>query len=217
MSLSGQELAVVEYLQRQWDLPLRLTSVAMGLEANGLAGRHDLRLRIGDHISSHQDIDSVVTSWGVPTLVLNEDEKLLGRHLSQLGESGRLSTSDLAHAVSMPPSDLEPGLTTLAHLALVEWELTDNGQVRYQMAPDWRRTLGPLGFNFHSVSSANGQRFNVPCAFDFLLLAATELREERLEIGDSCVHCTTRIRVVINRGRIDRVEPPDALLYRGGG
>ncbi len=40
----ADERAVIDYLRRQWDRPLRLTTVAMGLEASGRARRPDLRL-----------------------------------------------------------------------------------------------------------------------------------------------------------------------------
>ncbi len=216
MTLSVQERDVIEYLRQQWDKPLRLTSVEMRLQVMGLAGRSDLRLRIGDYMAARADLHPVVTRWGVPTLVLHEGEKLTGRYLSQRGESGGVRASDLAEAVGCSPRHLELAMTTLKHLKLVQWEL-EAGQLKYEMAPDWKRRLGPLDFNFHRVELGNGERFNVPCAFDFLLLARSQHPQERIEVSDSCVHCTARIRVVIDRGRIDQVSPPDALLLRGGG
>jgi len=52
---------------------------------------------------------------------------------------------------------------------------------------------------------------------DFLLLVSSDYPHHRLTIHDSCAHCTDRIRVVIDRGRIAAVEPADALVFRGGG
>jgi hypothetical protein len=50
-----------------------------------------------------------------------------------------------------------------------------------------------------------------------LLLVSSEHAAERVAIADSCAHCTERIHVVIDHGQITRVEPPEALVFRGGG
>jgi hypothetical protein len=50
-----------------------------------------------------------------------------------------------------------------------------------------------------------------------LLLVSSEHTAERVAIDDSCVHCTDRIHAVIDHGQISVVEPPEALVFRGGG
>lgn len=208
--------AVIDYLRRQWDRPLRLTTVAMGLEASGLHDRRDLRLQIADHLAANPDLYPVVTGWGVATLVLDEDEKLLGRRLVQLGPRRTVSAAQLSAEIGVGADRLERGLGTLQHLQLISWQSQD-GRLSYLLEPGYSERLGPLGFNFHGVRLESGERFNVPCAFDYLLLAGSELAGERVEISDSCVHCTARIRAVITRGRRLEAEPIGTLLFQGGG
>jgi hypothetical protein len=50
-----------------------------------------------------------------------------------------------------------------------------------------------------------------------LLLVSSDYPDERVEIFDSCIHCTERIHVVIDRGQIAAVEPAEAFVFRGGG
>jgi hypothetical protein len=212
---SADAQVVIDYLRRQWDRPLRLTTVAMGLEATGRGRGSDLRLRIADNLAANPDLHPVVKRWGVATLVLDEDEKLLGRRLVQLGSGRTVSAAQLSADVGIAVDQLDHALTTLQHLQLISWQ--SHGEwLSYLMQPDYSQRLGPLGFNFHGVRLESGERFNVPCAFDYLLLAGSELAGERVEISDSCVHCTARIRAVIDRGRSLEADPKEALLFRGG-
>ena len=207
---------VIDYLRRQWDRPLRLTTVAMGLEATGRAPRPDLKLKIADQLVANPDLHPVVKRWGVATLVLDEDEKLLGRRLVQLGSGGTVPAAQLSADTGIAAEQLDRALNALQHLQLISWQ-SQNGWVSYLLEPNYSERLGPLGFNFHGVRLESGKRFNVPCAFDYLLLAGSELASERVEISDSCVHCTDRIRAVIDRGRSLEADPKEALLFRGGG
>lgn len=208
--------AVIDYLRRQWDKPLRLTSVGAGLEAHGLGERHDLRLQIAEHLAAQAELYPVVGRWGVPTLVLEEDEKLLGRRLVQLRPDLPVSAEQLSADIGVAADQLELGLGMLQHLQLISWRW-QAGRVSYLLEPGYSDRLGPLSFNFHGVRLESRERFNVPCAFDYLLLAGSELAGERVEISDSCVHCTARIRAVITRGRRLEAEPTGTLLFRGGG
>jgi len=157
-----------------------------------------------------------VKRWGVATLVLDEDEKLLGRRLVQLGTGGTVSAVQLSADIGIAADQLDRALNTLQHLQLISWQSRD-GWLSFLLKPDYSERLGPLGFNFHGVRLESGKRFNVPCAFDYLLLAGSELAGERVEISDSCVHCTARIRVVIDQGRSLETDPKETLLFRGGG
>lgn len=214
--LGTDERGVIDYLRRQWDRPLRLTTVAQAEEATGHSRGTNLRLKIADTLAANPDLYPVVRRFGVATLVLNEDEKLLGRRLVQLGSGGTVSAAELSADVGIAPDELDRALNTLQHLQLISWQSQD-GWLSYLLASNFAERLGPLGFNFHGVSLQSGKRFNVPCAFDYLLLAGSELAGERVEISDSCVHCTARIRAVIDRGRSVEADPKTVLLFRGGG
>jgi hypothetical protein len=121
-----------------------------------------------------------------------------------------------AAAIQCTPAAVARGLGALQRVGLIDARLVGDTIV-YTLASNWRTVAGPLGFAFHTVTLQSGERFNVPCAIDFLLLATSEHAAERIAIADSCAHCTERIHVVIDRGRIVGVEPPEALVFRGGG
>jgi hypothetical protein len=50
-----------------------------------------------------------------------------------------------------------------------------------------------------------------------VLLVSSDYPNDRVEIFDSCVHCTERIHAVVDRGQIAAVEPAEALVFCGGG
>jgi hypothetical protein len=83
--------------------------------------------------------------------------------------------------------------------------------------PNWANRLGPLGWTFHTVTPRGEGSFNVPCAVDFLLLAAGVYYDSELVIEDSCAHCTDPIRVVIHPGLRVEVDPPETVILGGCG
>lgn len=50
-----------------------------------------------------------------------------------------------------------------------------------------------------------------------MLLVSSDYPGERVEVSDSCAHCTDRIRATIDRVAVVDVEPPETLVFRGGG
>jgi hypothetical protein len=216
--LCAEERRVLAYLQSQWDRLFRLTTIAQGMAALGLPADDERRLRLGDHLLAHPAAHPVVARWGARTLILTEDEKLLGRYLAQRAAAGagRVPAAGAAAAIGRTVPEVTRGLTVLQHVGLIDWRLA-NDTIAYTLAPDWQERAGPLAFTFHTVTLQSGERFNVPCALDFLLLGASEHAAERVLIDDSCVHCTDRIRVVIDHGQIAAVEPPETVVFYGGG
>ena len=49
------------------------------------------------------------------------------------------------------------------------------------------------------------------------MLVSSEHTAERVIVDDACVHCTYRIRVVLEGGAVAAVEPSEALVFAGGG
>ncbi len=214
--MSAEDAALLTYLQGAWSQLFHLTTLEQGMQALGQPPDIDRRLRLGDVLLAQLEIHPTVERWGARTLILTEREKRAGRYLAQ-GAGQSMALADAAAAVDATPADLQSALQTLRHVGLLAWHLDDGETLAYQLAPSWGELAGPLGFTFHTVQRATGERFNVPCAVDFLLLAHGEYPEERIEITDSCAHCTSHIGAVIERGAIVAVVPPEALVFRGGG
>jgi len=41
--------------------------------------------------------------------------------------------------------------------------------------------------------------------------------QDILKIEDSCMHCTDRISLEIERGRLTKASPAETLVFQGGG
>ncbi len=161
--LAEKDKQLLAYLRQQWDEPLRLTTLEQGMIALGQALDNAHRLRVGDYLLTHANVHPAVQRWGARTLILTEDEKLLGRYLVQRAsnERGELSLADVTSALGRSATQAENGLAALRHVGLLDWRRV-NGAIGYTLIPNWRELVGPLGFTFHTVQRANGERFNVP-------------------------------------------------------
>ncbi|GAC1543890.1 MAG: hypothetical protein NVS2B7_17890 [Herpetosiphon sp.] len=209
---------IVVYLHADWAQLFRLTTIAQAMQSLGMCEDTSLRLRVGAYLAQQTPLHSPVARWGICTFILTEDEKLLGRYLTDRanGLAGAIAVRELAQALGCSSAVVLQSLTVLGTLKLVTWQL-HAGLIDYALVPEWETVLGPLGWMFHTVQTATGNRFNVPCAFDVLLLAGSELAHERIDLWDACAHCTDRLHVVIEGRRVLQVEPPDAVVFRGGG
>jgi hypothetical protein len=52
---------------------------------------------------------------------------------------------------------------------------------------------------------------------DFLLLVNSTYPNDTVRIDDSCMHCTQRISMMIERGKVKEISPGTAIVFRGGG
>ena len=208
--LSSGDSAVVSRLLADWRQSFRLTSVAQAAGSLGVPLNDDGRRRIGDYLLSHPDLSPILRRWGAPVFVLTEEERLLGKTL-QVARLP-LTVAGILDQGRIEGRAVDTGLRTLIGLGLAS--LQDS---RYRLAPDWASRLGPLGWNFHTVTPRGEGSFNVPCAVDFLLLAAGAYCDHELVIEDSCAHCTDPIMVVIHPELRVEVEPAETVILGGCG
>jgi len=87
-----------------------------------------------------------VKRWGVATLVLDEDEKLLGRRLVQLGTGGTVSAVQLSADIGIAADQLDRALNTLQHLQLISWQSRD-GWLSFLLKPDYSERFHLAGYN----------------------------------------------------------------------
>ncbi|MGH9659575.1 MAG: hypothetical protein ACRD96_13590 [Bryobacteraceae bacterium] len=52
---------------------------------------------------------------------------------------------------------------------------------------------------------------------DFLLLVNSTHATDTLKIEDSCAHCTQRISLKIDGGRLKTATPAEPIVFQGGG
>jgi hypothetical protein len=214
-----EDAAVLAYLSRQWEDALRLTTIQQAREALGLPCDRARRLELGEFLRRHEDSHLAMKRWGALAFALTEDEKLLARYLEWQARDrhGRVPLSAGATALGESESVVVAALESLERLHVLASGRVDLQEIVYEFAADHRTLAGPLGWTYHTVTLANGERFNVPCAIDFLLLIGDEYADQRVVIDDSCAHCTDRIRIETDGGVLTEVEPGEAVVFRGGG
>jgi len=49
------------------------------------------------------------------------------------------------------------------------------------------------------------------------LVNSDDFKDKKLRIDDSCAHCSDRITVEVEHGRIAQLEPDTVYVQRGGG
>lgn len=202
--------AVITYLLADWRQTFHLTTVTQAIDALGLAPDPALRGRVTDALLAAPTLAPVPRRWGVPTLVLTNEEKLLGRALARADRP--LTPTELAAELGFDPDTIATGLAILARCDLV----TTTGE-HSRLSDGWRQRLGPLGWHFHEVRPEREAAFNVPCAIDFLLLVRRLYPDRRVALRDACAHSAARIDLLVSHGAIGAVTPPAALVFRGGG
>jgi hypothetical protein len=201
---------VVAYLLADWRRAFHLTTITQALDALGLGPDPALRAQVADVLLADPTMAPVPRRWGVPTLVLTNDEKLLGRALARADRP--LTRSELAADLGADHDTVATGLAMLARCDLV----TTTGE-HSRLAAGWRQRLGPLGWHFHEVRPEQEAAFNVPCAIDFLLLVRHLYPDRRVAIRDACAQSAARIELLVSQGAITAITPPAALVFRGGG
>ena len=201
---------VVAHLVASWRRVFRLTTIDQALVALGVAPSWELRRAVADRLTAEPELSPVLRRWGVATFALSNDERLLGRELARAG--GSIALVDLGERLGLAVSAVRERLRMLDHLGVVA--LVDD---RVAFAPDHAGRLGPLGWYFHAVQLDDEPPYNVPCPVDFLLLAHGAYPDRRLVLRDTCAESAAPIAVEAAGGAIVAVEPPTALVFRGGG
>jgi hypothetical protein len=201
---------VVVHLVEWWRRVFRLTTIDQGLAALGVTPEWAVRRAVADRLLAEPGLSPVLRRWGAATFALSNDERLLGRKLAQAG--GSLTLVELAGRLGMAVPDARERLRMLVHLGIAT--LTDD---QVALAPDHVARLGPLGWHFQAVQLDDEPPFNVPCPVDFLLLAHGAYPDRRMILRGSCAQTDAPIRAEAAGGAIVAVEPPAALVFRGGG
>jgi hypothetical protein len=201
---------VLDCLVASWRRVFRLTTVDQALAALGNAPEWELRRAVAERLGEAPGLSPVLRRWGVATFALSNDERLLGRELARAG--GALTLVELAECLGLAEPAVRERLRMPIHLGIAA--ITDD---RVALVSGYADRLGPLGWQFHAVQLDDEPPFNVPCPVDFLLLAHGAYPDRRLVLRDTCAQSAAPIRVEAAGGAIVAVEPPTALVFRGGG
>ena len=116
-----------------------------------------------DQAALSQHWRNQVGDWDRTSILLTENEKLIARHILLCQRSGsRLPTpEDIGAAVDTGPEETANGirmLSLLGFLGIPNGESFDG----YILAEDHGRFLDGLGFSFHTLTLADGERFGIP-------------------------------------------------------
>ncbi len=207
---------IVAHLAVVWERVFRLTTIEQAMAALGLPPHRALRLRVAEHLAARVELYPTLRRWGHVRFALSRSELRLGLLLAA---SPGLSPDAAAHRLGVPTATVRRALPALRRLGLLEPAPSDApyGDAGLLLAADHRQHLGPLGFAAHQVTLADGERFDVPCVRDALLLARYRYARERVMLETHCPGSARPIGLGIERGEIVAVEPPGARYVCGEG
>ena len=181
--------ALEEFLIKEWSTGLRLTTVPQAMQRLGIADDAGLRWRVAKRLEAlwHQvltspekreqiaaalgrPLDEVreerwrqqVSTWGLASVLLSEEEKLAARHILMRQREGSPLPQpvETSKTLGLPVSEVHKAIRTLARLGFLS--LSDGRRpARYALADNHERFLEGLGFSFHTVSLDTGERFGV--------------------------------------------------------
>ncbi len=216
--LTPEEWRVVEYLEREWEKQYRVTNIEQAMEALGLPPETERRMRLAAFLkTAYVGNEALRERWeggGPETIMLTNEEKLTARGLLfYLKRSGSMpETREIAQSVDLDRGKVEAALEVLGRLGFLK---TSGEPVGYTLAEDHERFLEGLGLTYHLVALENGEKFNVKCAADALILAATVYSEQNVTIDDSCIHCLMQIRIKTEKGKIVGEHPQGIRIFEG--
>ena len=208
--MSTPTARILAHLAAQWRRVFRLTTIDQACAALGIAPTWTVRRAVAARLLAAPDLSPVLRRWGVGTVALSNEERLLGRVLAAAGQP--LTVAELAARAGVPARTVRARLRLPAFLGIVA---LDGATVA--LAPDHLAKLGPLGWLYQSMQLDDTAAFNIPCPVDFLLLAHGSYRDRRLTLRGTCASSDAPIRVEAAHGAITAVDPTGALVFRGGG
>lgn len=220
--LTSQEKQVVKYLQEDWEKRYRVTNIKQGIEGLGLAYTDEMRLRIGAHLKLAYAGKAVFSKrleeWGPETFILTNEEKLVARcFLLNFKRFRTVPTEiEIAQAVDLDGERIDIALDVLYQLGFID-KHGSRGHIRYELPGDYDRFLRGLGLTFHTVILGNGEKFNVQCSVDALILATGVYADQNVSIDDSCFHCLDKVQIVTMKGKIIPQNSQTIRLYEGTG
>ena len=221
--------SAIAWLNAQWRLPTRLSTIPQALVAMGRPETDDLRWPIAaslkrdwrqrliqaradswpDHPERLADFKSQFRSWRFPILALTSAERLVG---TALVASPGATTASIASQLPMAIHDVEAAYDALTRVGLLA-----SAEGPSRLADGHQRLLTGLGLVFHAVTledEADG--FNITCAIDYVVLAKSAYAGRRMRLRDACAHSLAPIDVTFDSDGVISSDGPEPVLYRGG-
>jgi hypothetical protein len=221
--------SAIAWLDAQWRLPTRLSTIPQALVAMGRAETDDLRWPIAaslarnwrqrliqaradswaDHPERLADFKRQFRSWRFPIVVLTSTERLVGAVI--VGSPGATSEA-IASQLGVAIRDVDAAYDALDRVGLLT---RATGPPR--LADGHQRLLTGLGLAFHTVMlDDESAGFNITCAIDYVVLAKNAHAGKRLRLRDACAHSLTPIDVTFDADGVIDSHGPEPVLYRGG-
>ena len=159
--LTDKEQKIVDYLLTDWKRRFRSTSNPIAMSNLGIESDDEMRLRIGQHFRDNSNLANNLKYWGANNQILSNEEKLLAKYIinTYSNEERIPGQKELAEAIDIPGERLKQRLAFMVKAGLlVESTSADPG---YVLADDYVTWGGPLRYNFHTVTIADGKPFDV--------------------------------------------------------
>lgn len=159
--LSAEAQKVVNYLLDDWNQQFRSTNIATAISNLGMAQNDELRLEVGQHFREHTDLANNLKWWGANNYVLNNDEKIIAKYLSNAFDAEKRlpDLKETSDAVGLSEKALKSRLEFMAKAGLL-LESKDT-KLGYTLAEGYNRWGGPFRHNFHTVAIEGDKPFDV--------------------------------------------------------
>ena len=221
----------LDWLDAQWRMPTRLSTIPQAMNAVGLAQTDPLRWEVAGRLARRWrgrlfqaradawgaeserlvDFRSQLRSWGFPSIALTTEERMVGRAPVSAAPVPP-SAAGIADRLAMTGEAVEVAFDALARVGFLEGRGSG-----YRLKPGYKRLLRGLGLSFHTVTLADeDDTFNTTCAIDYVVLAKTTYPGRRLRLHDACAQSLAPIHVTYDSDGVIAADPAEPVLYRGG-
>ena len=159
--LSTNAQKVVDYMLEDWNQKFRSTNIAMAIDNVGLEQNDDLRLEIGEYLRGSTEIHNNLKWWGANNYILNNDEKIIAKYLSNTQDSEKRlpDLQETSKAAGLTETELKARLAFMAKAGLLG--VSDETKLGYTLVENHNRWGGPFRYNFHTVAIAGEKAFDV--------------------------------------------------------
>jgi hypothetical protein len=223
--------AALAWLDDQWRMPTRLSTVPQALAALGVGEADPVRWQVTsrlardwrkrlfdaradawiDHPERLDGFAKQLRTWRFASISLTTAERVIASAIARPAAS-IIDPAALAEGSSMPAAAVDAALDALRRVGMLD---ADGASLRPLRT--FERQLSGLGLSFHVVTlEKTGDTFNTTCAIDYVVLAKNVYPGQRLRLHDACAHTMEPLDVVFDSNGVISGGDGGPVLYRGG-
>ena len=182
----------------------------------GMSVSTEARIRLGKYVRDSEGLHRVLDAYGPIVVILSRDEKMIIRALLVRQKAGEPipTIQELASLTGSRIKTLPAKLEILESLEFLEPYPEGQG-VGMRVVESLAGFMDPMDLAATTVTLSEKKPFGIASLPRFLRDMVTSPPQGRVVVDGLCSHCVSKIRVVLETGRV--VLPTSAALLLGGG